>query len=497
MPALRSLHHARIRPVSRLRAATLVVAAVGLAGALLPPAQAGELHADHSHAELLPLSAKETGLPAAYNQALSAPSASSYPDFELPFTCAETWRGASRSEHSPSQYSIDFNMGSGDDDLGKPVLAPAAGRVTASTYSTTSGYGNYIVIDHGGYWSTLYAHLNSRAVEVGEDVHVGELIGTVGRTSAKYSFTAHLHFEQRYGNVVQPARFDGASFAYWEQYLTSTNCNRPAPVPSAAIGDVTGDGQADAALWRPTTGRWKYNGAAENVTYGAPGDIPIPADYDGDKVVDHAVYRPSTSAWYFGGAAANVVYGKPGDIPVPADYDGDGDADVAVWRPSTGKFYFPGAIPNIEYGSAGDIPVPADWDGDGDADIAIWRPSNGVWYFPGATPNIVHGARGDIPVHADWDGDGDADIATWRPSTGVWSYASGRPSAVYGLAPGDVPAPANLDSDKAVEIALWRPTTATWYFRDVKPSVSFGASTDLPVSSLILTRPVLKQLRLG
>ena len=494
MPVFRSPRPARIRPL--VRAATLLVA-VGLGASLLPPAQAAELLAERGSPQLLPLTAKETGLPSSYSQVLTTPVASSYPDFQLPFRCAETWRGASRAEHSPSQYSIDFNMGSGDEDLGMPVVAPAAGRVTASLYSTTSGYGNYIVIDHGGYWSTLYAHLDSRAVQLGDEVQAGDLLGTVGRTSAKYVFTAHLHFEQRYGNVVQPARFDGAAFGYWEQYLTSGNCARPVSSPAAAVGDVTGDGMADAALWRPSSGRWRYNGAAENVTYGLPGDVPIPADYDGDGTTDRAVYRPSTSAWYFAGAAPNVVYGRPGDIPVPADYDGDGDADVAVWRASTGKFYFPGAIPNIEYGRAGDIPVPADWDGDGDADVAVWRPSNGVWYFPGSVPNIPHGARGDIPVHADWDGDGDTDIATWRPSTGVWSYASGKPSVVYGLAPGDVPAPANLDADQAIEIALWRPSTATWYFRGVKPSVSFGGATDLPVSSLLLTRPVLKQLRLG
>jgi murein DD-endopeptidase MepM/ murein hydrolase activator NlpD len=50
---------------------------------------------------------------------------------------------------------------------------------------------------HQGGYATFYAHLRDRKVPVGQRVKRGQLIGHVGHSSARYTFTAHLHYEER------------------------------------------------------------------------------------------------------------------------------------------------------------------------------------------------------------------------------------------------------------------------------------------------------------
>ncbi len=73
------------------------------------------------------------------------------------------------------------------------VYACGPGTVITSTYS--SSYGNYIVIDHGGGVSTLYAHLSKLGVKKGQEVSAGQNIGTSGNTG--WSEGPHLHLELR------------------------------------------------------------------------------------------------------------------------------------------------------------------------------------------------------------------------------------------------------------------------------------------------------------
>lgn len=66
-------------------------------------------------------------------------------------------------------------------------------------------YGNYVLLDHGNGYQTLYGHMEygSVHVNIGDSVNEGEVIGYMGNTGE--SFGAHLHFEVRHnGNRIDP-----------------------------------------------------------------------------------------------------------------------------------------------------------------------------------------------------------------------------------------------------------------------------------------------------
>ena len=90
----------------------------------------------------------------------------------------------------------DMRMHNGID-----ISAPKSAKITASNAGTViltaynSGYGNYVVVDHGGGYTTLYAHMTKFAVSDGTKVGRGDTIGYVGSTGL--STGPHLHFEIR------------------------------------------------------------------------------------------------------------------------------------------------------------------------------------------------------------------------------------------------------------------------------------------------------------
>ncbi len=87
---------------------------------------------------------------------------------------------------------------------GTPVYAANDGTVIRSEWHDS--YGNYILIDHGNGFATLYAHLSSRGVSAGQVVSRTDYIGAVGNTG--YSFGSHLHFEFRVnGERVDPVGY--------------------------------------------------------------------------------------------------------------------------------------------------------------------------------------------------------------------------------------------------------------------------------------------------
>lgn len=87
---------------------------------------------------------------------------------------------------------------------GTPVRAAKGGIVARAEYS--SSYGNVVVINHGGRYSTLYAHNTSLAVSEGQTVTQGQIIAYVGNTGD--SDGNHCHFELWYqGKTQDPEKY--------------------------------------------------------------------------------------------------------------------------------------------------------------------------------------------------------------------------------------------------------------------------------------------------
>ncbi len=138
-------------------------------------------------------------------------------EFDPIWPCANTYTVTALYKYSSgSTHSCRFRYGI---DIGAPygeqVVAVEDGKVICSEYSTTSGFGNWIMIEHSNGKVSLYAHLSSRKVSVGDIVSKGQVIGAVGNTSAKYSIGAHLHFELGNSNTS-----GAAGDPYQEYYKT-------------------------------------------------------------------------------------------------------------------------------------------------------------------------------------------------------------------------------------------------------------------------------------
>ncbi len=105
-----------------------------------------------------------------------------------------------------SNGSSDFHTGidiAGSGAYGTNILAANDGTVifVKTTYVPGKGYGKYMIIDHGGGYSTLYAHCSSISVKVGQKVNRGDVIGKVGSTGN--STGPHIHFEIRVDGKAQ------------------------------------------------------------------------------------------------------------------------------------------------------------------------------------------------------------------------------------------------------------------------------------------------------
>ena len=89
---------------------------------------------------------------------------------------------------------------------GTPIYATASGTVTKAGYNKAgagTGYGYSVVVNHGGGYTSVYAHCLSLAVHAGQSVKQGQLIGYVGSTGR--SSGNHCHFEIRLnGSYVPP-----------------------------------------------------------------------------------------------------------------------------------------------------------------------------------------------------------------------------------------------------------------------------------------------------
>jgi len=155
------------------------------------------------------------------------------PTFKVPFPCGQAWSGQTRTNHSPAN-AVDFNR---TNDDGDPVVASAAGTVDVVTNLGDTSYGRYVRINHGGGYTTYYAHLSAFNVSVGQSVGYGSVIGYVGTSGG--STGPHLHYEQRLNGSAVQVRFNGTLALYWgTKTYTSDN---------ACSGGGTGSGTVNTA----------------------------------------------------------------------------------------------------------------------------------------------------------------------------------------------------------------------------------------------------------
>jgi murein DD-endopeptidase MepM/ murein hydrolase activator NlpD len=147
-------------------------------------------------AEIEPVPPVEAPAPAPVIVPAPAPAPAPAPPPAV-ITSGYTWpvSGPLNSRFGPrwGSFHSGIDIGAG---YGTGVSAAASGQVVLASYSGY-GYGNYIIVRHGDGSETLYAHLSSIWVSLGQYVAQGEIIGAVGCTG--WCTGPHLHFEVRVG----------------------------------------------------------------------------------------------------------------------------------------------------------------------------------------------------------------------------------------------------------------------------------------------------------
>lgn len=360
----------------------------------------------------------------------SKPTARPTTAYELPFPCGEVWTGTTRSSHSPSTRSVDFNRA---DDFQDPVVAAADGTVTtAVTGKKRPSYGQFVVIDHGNSESTLYAHLDSVTVVVGQAVTAGTQIGTLGNTGNSYG--AHLHFEERLGSSVVDSWFHGSRYVFGTAQ-ESQNCGAVSIPDVPLAGQVVGDKRADLVVFRrtdtPSFFVRREPKADKVIAFGTASDQPVLGDWDGNRKVSPGVRNGKVFRLKSGRKVTEIKFGGRADIAIAGDWDGDGTWEVGTRRPTSNLFRLraaDGRITKVRLGDVNDLPVTGDWDGDGATDLGVYDSATATFTLRRVDDTgmewlsqIGLGEAGDLPVVGDWDANGVTDLGVWDPDSASFS----------------------------------------------------------------------------
>lgn len=411
---------ASLSAMASLLAAGLLLAASSPAGARVSFTDGG-----HGFGRMGPRNARTTSVDPATG-----------PDFEMPFVCGQVWTGTTRASHSPSPYAVDFNT---PNDLGKPALASAPGVVTQAV-TLTGSYGRFVVVDHGGGYSTLYAHLNAIAATVGTYLDQGDLVGYVGGSGNVTG--PHLHFEERKDGAYFPPYFHRTRYVFGTTSASGNCGDRP------VVGDWTGDGRADVGVVHsaPSTGQFRElrDGVTRGFRWGTPDEIPLAGDWDGNGRSDVGSRAFGTSVVSLrsgSGGRTDVPVGLASDTPVSGDWDGDHHTDLGYYRGSTHSFGLraaDGSVTSVPWGQAGSRPVTGDWNHDGRTDVGVFDPATATWSLRVVRPHgvvtrtVAFGSPGDVPVTGDWNGDGVTDLGTWTPASATFTRRTpGASPGVY------------------------------------------------------------------
>jgi peptidase M23-like protein len=169
---------------------------------------------------------------------IGGPQASAATNFQMPFPCGQTWTGKTYTDHGPKP-AVDLNRSADEGDV---VVASESGKVIKVRNEGNESYGRWIEIDHGGGWTTRYAHLSAQRVSVGQNVSQGQTIGNVGNTGN--SSGAHLHYEQLLNGTPKNIKWNGDTIFYYgaRNYKSRNKCGGGGPTNPYTPEEACGDG---------------------------------------------------------------------------------------------------------------------------------------------------------------------------------------------------------------------------------------------------------------
>ena len=131
-----------------------------------------------------------------------------------PVPCSKRITSRFGNRIDPFTGEVRYHSGIDIDGYGNEgniIIAADGGTVVTATYN--DGYGNYVIIDHGNGYMTLYAHMSGAAVSTGDTVTQGQTVGYLGMTGRATG--VHCHFEVFLnGGRIDPEQFF-SGLTYW------------------------------------------------------------------------------------------------------------------------------------------------------------------------------------------------------------------------------------------------------------------------------------------
>ena len=259
----------------------------------------------------------------------------------------------------------------------------------------------------------------------------------------------------------------------------------------SAIGDYSGNGKTDLAVFNPANGAWYIRGLTGgtitwNNRWGWATAKPVVGDYDGDGKFDLAVFDTAGGFWYVKSLDGRTLawrnqWGWSTAIPVPGDYNGDRKWDQALFDRSNGRWFIKGLNGpiiawNTAWGWSGAKPVSGDYDGDGKFDLAVFDTAGGFWYVKSLDGRTLAwrnqwGWSTARTVPGDYNGDGEYDFAVFDQATGRWFIRNSRNQTVawslqWGWA-GAKPVSGDFDGDGIFDLAVVDTRTGRWFVKSL------------------------------
>ncbi|WP_149083317.1 MULTISPECIES: VCBS repeat domain-containing M23 family metallopeptidase [Microbacterium] len=336
-----------------------------------------------------------------------------------------------------------------------PVVAAYAGKVITRAFS--AGYGNYMVIEHSGGYTTLYAHMATAGlVAEGQTVSTGQQIGVVGSTGN--STGPHLHFEMRRNGDKSIANLG---------FTCQSTVTRGTPIPmdfpglggpagpSSVKFDINGDVKADMLAVRNDGYLVIYFGDGAGGTMlthvGGPGWATTAAlvtgDFNGDGAGDFMQTRTDGGLYFYKGNHTSTftpTYLGPGWntyslVTGGVDFNGDGRRDIVARGSNSNLYLYPGdgqgsfgAPTQIGVNwSAFDKLIAGDFDKNGRGDLIARNTAGELWAYYGTATGLSAGQKigqgwsgfTTILSNGDHNGDGNPDIIARRASDQtLWLY---------------------------------------------------------------------------